>query len=311
MTEQAASPTHYTDIPKDDWIDRRLPARLRPYARLARLDRPIGIWLLLFPCWWSIALAAGPDTYYWPNPWLFLLFALGAVTMRGAGCTLNDILDRDIDAKVERTRNRPLPSGAVGVKSALAFLILQLLLGAAILFTLNGMVIALGVGVLALVGTYPLMKRVTYWPQFFLGLNFNFGALMGYAAVTETIELAPILLYLGGVFWTLGYDTVYAHQDRQDDAAVGVKSTALTLGRKTGRALIVFYGATILLWGACGFVSHLAWPYWLTLAAAAAHFTAEIRSLDIDDAADCLKKFRAHQRIGLILLIGIVAGKLW
>lgn len=311
MTEQTASGSGHTDILQESWINRFLPPGLRPYALLARLDRPIGTWLLLFPCWWSIALAAGEETRFRPDWTLILLFGIGAVVMRGAGCTLNDILDRDIDAKVERTRSRPLPSGAVTLKGAILFLALQLLLGALVLFSLNRMAIGLGIGVLALVGTYPLMKRVTWWPQFFLGLNFNFGALMGFAAATGTLALSPLLLYAGGVFWTLGYDTVYAHQDRADDAAIGVKSTALRLGGGTARALAVFYAATILFWAASGLAAHLSTPYWIALAAAAVHFVQEIRTLDIDDAADCLKKFRAHGRIGWLLLLGIVLAKQW
>lgn len=311
MCEQTASGTGHTDIPRESWINRFLPPGLRPYALLARLDRPIGTWLLLFPCWWSIALAAGKGTHFWPDWTLMLLFGIGAVVMRGAGCTLNDILDRDIDAKVERTRGRPLPSGAVTLNGAILFLALQLFLGALVLFSLNRMAIGLGIGVLALVGTYPLMKRVTYWPQFFLGLNFNFGALMGYAAATGTLAPAPVLLYLGGVFWTLGYDTVYAHQDRAEDAAIGVKSTALRLGGGTARALVFFYGATILLWAGSGLAAHLAAPYWIALAAAAIHFIGETRTLDIDDAADCLKKFQAHRRIGWLLLLGIIVSGQW
>ena len=219
--------------------------RIRPYARLARLDRPIGTWLLLFPGWWGIALASP----HWPHPALLALFALGAIVMRGAGCTLNDIADRHYDAKVARTRLRPLPSGAVSVPRAVAFLLLQLALGAAVLLSLNRASILLGIAVLGLIGTYPFMKRITYWPQVFLGLNFNWGALIGWTAVVGAIGRPALLLYLGGVFWTIGYDTIYAHQDKADDALIGVKSSALALGEHTRPWLFVFYAAAVLLWG--------------------------------------------------------------
>ncbi|HJU15398.1 MAG TPA: 4-hydroxybenzoate octaprenyltransferase, partial [Stellaceae bacterium] len=225
-----------------------LPRRVRPYARLARLDRPIGTWLLLFPAWWGIALAGTG----WPDLRLFALFALGAVAMRGAGCTLNDIADRHYDGQVARTRLRPLPSGAVSVPQAVAFLCAQLAIGAAVLLSLNLTAILLGVAVLALIVPYPFMKRITYWPQVFLGLNFNWGALLGWAAVAGALAAAPVLLYLGGVFWTIGYDTIYAHQDKEDDARIGVKSSALALGSQTRPWLFMFYAAAALLWAAAG-----------------------------------------------------------
>jgi 4-hydroxybenzoate polyprenyltransferase len=223
-----------SDIRTGDWVARRLPGWAEPYARLARIDRPIGTWLLLFPAWWGIALAAPvqPEPG-WPDPVLLLLFALGALVMRGAGCTLNDIADRDFDARVARTRLRPLPSGRITVFQALVFLAAQLAIGAAVLFSLNNLSILLGLAVLALIGTYPFMKRITWWPQLFLGLNFNWGALIGWTAVTGALAAPPLLLYLGGVFWTLGYDTIYAHQDKEDDARIGVKSSALALGERT------------------------------------------------------------------------------
>src|SRR5947209_18511741 len=216
-----------SDIPKEDWVGRRVPARLQPYARLARLDRPIGTWLLLFPSWWGIALTSER----WPDPFLLVLFAMGAVAMRGAGCTLNDIADRDYDGKVARPRLRPLPSGRVSVTQAVLFMLVQLAIGAAVLLSLNRTTILLGIAVLALIGTYPFMKRITYWPQLFLGLNFNWGALIGWTAVAGALAWPPLLLYLGGLFWTLGYDTIYAHQDKEDDIRIGVKSSAIEIGR--------------------------------------------------------------------------------
>ena len=295
-----------SDIRPGDWVERRLPARLRPYARLARLDRPIGTWLLLFPGWWGIALAARR----WPDPLLMALFALGALAMRGAGCTLNDIVDRDYDARVARTRLRPLPSGAVTVRQAAAFLALQSAIGAMVLLSLNRTSIVLGFAVLGLIGTYPFMKRVTYWPQIFLGLNFNWGALLGWTAVTGSLGWPPVLLYLGGVLWTLGYDTVYAHQDKEDDVRIGVKSSALALGSRTRPWLFVFYAAALTLWGSAGGIAGMRAPFWVGLALAAAQLAWQAARVDIDDPADCLAKFRSNRLVGWLLLAGIVSGHL-
>src|SRR5579863_120562 len=253
-----------SDIRRGDWVERWLPGWAEPYARLARLDRPIGTWLLLFPAWWGIALASR-----WPDPVLLLLFAVGAVAMRGAGCTLNDIADRDYDGKVARTRMRPLPSGRVSVWQAALFMALQLALGAAILFSHNRMSIVLGLAVLGLIGSYPFMKRITWWPQLFLGLNFNWGALIGWTAVTGRVAWPALLLYLGGICWTLGYDTIYAHQDKEDDARIGVKSSALALGPHTRPFLFTFYAAAALLWGSAGAASGLGAVFYLALAAVA------------------------------------------
>ena len=293
-----------SDIRPDDWVERRLWAPLRPYARLARLDRPIGTWLLLFPGWWGLALAARG----WPDPALMALFALGAVVMRGAGCTLNDIIDRDIDGRVARTRLRPLPSGAVSVPQAIVFMLLQLAIGAAVLFTLNRASIALGLAVLGLIATYPLMKRITHWPQVFLGLNFNWGALIGWTAVTGGLAAPPLLLYLGGIFWTIGYDTIYAHQDKEDDDAIGVKSSALALGRRTRPWLFAFYAAAVLLWGAAGRTARLGLLFWPGLALAALQLAWQAGRVDTDDPADCLAKFRSNRLVGWLLLAGIVGG---
>jgi 4-hydroxybenzoate polyprenyltransferase len=293
-----------TDIHHGGWVDRRLPRCAEPYARLARLDRPIGTWLLLFPGWWGIALA-GPR---WPDPVLILLFALGAVVMRGAGCTLNDIADRDYDGKVARTRLRPLPSGRVTVPQAVIFMLAQLIVAAAILLSLNPACWWLGIAVLALIATYPFMKRITYWPQLFLGLNFNWGALLGWAAVTGALAWPPVLLYLGGVFWTLGYDTIYAHQDKEDDARIGVKSSALALGEHTRPWLFVFYAAALALWAAAGVVAGLSIAFWVGLLAAALQLTWQAARVDTNDAADCLAKFRSNRIVGWLMFAGIVAG---
>ncbi len=294
-----------SDIRAGDWTDRYAPAALRPYIRLARLDRPIGTWLLLFPGWWSVALAAER----WPDWRLMTLFGIGAVAMRGAGCTLNDLVDRDIDAQVARTRLRPLPSGAVTPVQAILFMILQLAVGAAILFSFNGLAIVVGLAVLALVATYPFMKRITYWPQLFLGLNFNWGALLGWAAVKGALGWAPMLLYLGGIAWTLGYDTIYAHQDKEDDVRIGVKSSALALGSRTRPWLFIFYGAAALLWAASGAAAGIVWPFYLGLALAAAAMAWQAARVDTEDPEDCLAKFRGNRWVGWLLLLGIVAAK--
>jgi 4-hydroxybenzoate polyprenyltransferase len=294
-----------TDIHAGDWVDRWLPRAAEPYARLARLDRPIGTWLLLFPAWWGIALAAPR----WPDPVLLALFALGAVAMRGAGCTLNDIADRDYDGRVARTRMRPLPSGRVTVRQALVFMAAQAALGAAILFSLNRLSILLGLAVIVLIATYPLMKRVTYWPQFFLGLNFNWGALIGWTAAAGTLGRPAVLLYLGGILWTLGYDTIYAHQDKEDDARIGVKSSALFLGeRRTRPFLYAVYAGAVLLWAAAGADAGLGLAFWPGLVAAAVQLMWQARRVALGDPADCLAKFRANRWTGWLVLAGIVAG---
>ena len=291
------------DIRSGDWVDRCTPAAWRPYLRLARLDRPIGTWLLLFPGWWGIALAAPAQ----PNWRLMALFGIGAIAMRGAGCTLNDIADRDFDARVARTRTRPIASGAISVKQAIAFMALELAIGAAVLFSFNRTAILLGFLVLALIGTYPFMKRITYWPQFFLGLNFNWGALLGWAAARGNVDWSAVLLYAGGICWTLGYDTIYAHQDKDDDALIGVKSSALALGRRTRPFLFAFYAGAVVLWGAAAARAADAWPFWLGLAIAAAQLCWQAATVDIDDSVDCLAKFRSNRFVGWSLLLGIIA----
>jgi 4-hydroxybenzoate polyprenyltransferase len=302
-----AAQTDPSDIHRYDWVERYLPRGLRPYARLARLDRPIGTWLLLFPGWWGIALAARR----WPDPVLLALFAVGALVMRGAGCTLNDIADRHYDKEVARTRLRPLPSGAVTIPQAIAFLLLQSAVGAAVLLSLNRASILLGLAVLGLIGSYPFMKRITYWPQIFLGLNFNWGALMGWTAVTGGLALPPLLLYFGGVLWTVGYDTIYAHQDKEDDRRIGVKSSALALGRRTRPWLFVFYAIAVLLWGIAGHAAGLGAPFGVGLALAALQLGWQAARVDIDDPADCLRKFRSNRLVGWLLVGGIVGGHLF
>jgi 4-hydroxybenzoate polyprenyltransferase len=237
-----------------------------------------------------------------------LIFALGAVAMRGAGCTLNDIADRHYDWQVARTRLRPLPSGAVSVCQAALFLLLQLGLGAAVLFSLNRTSMLLGFAVLGLIGTYPFMKRITYWPQVFLGLNFNWGALIGWTAVAGGLAWPSLLLYCGGVFWTIGYDTIYAHQDKEDDVRIGVKSSAIALGSHTRPWLFAFYGAALLLWADAGHMAGLGAMFWVGIAAAAVQLAWQAARVATDDPADCLGKFRSNRAVGWLMLAGIVAG---
>ncbi|MBC8337623.1 MAG: 4-hydroxybenzoate octaprenyltransferase [Alphaproteobacteria bacterium] len=294
-----------TDIPTSSWIDRYAPEGMRPYLRLMRADRPIGTWLLLLPCWWSVAFA----TPGWPDAKFFLLFAIGALVMRGAGCTINDIVDRDFDARVARTATRPIASGEISVFKALVFLGLQLLLGLAVLSQFNTFAIVLGISSLALIVLYPFMKRITYWPQLFLGFTFNWGALLGWAAVTESLTPPAMVLYAAGVFWTLGYDTIYAHQDKEDDILIGVKSTALKFGAATTPWLFGFYAVTVALMGGAGFLAGLGWPYYLGLAVGTGHLVWQITSVDTSDPKSCLSRFKSNRDFGLILLAGIIAAQ--
>lgn len=295
-----------SDIAHDHWTLRLAPAAARPYLRLIRIDRPIGTWLLLFPGWWSLSLAAAAEDR-WPDWRLAALFAVGALLMRGAGCTYNDIVDRDIDAQVARTAGRPIPSGEVSVTRACVFLAVLLGLAFLILLQLNPLAIALGAASLAPIAVYPFMKRFTYWPQAWLGLTFNWGALLGWAAATGGLTLPPLLLYGAGIAWTLGYDTIYAHQDKEDDALVGVKSTALRFGGATRTWLAAFYGLTVVLFAATGAVAGLGWPFFIGVAAVGAHFAWQVVTLNTGDPSNCLHRFKANRHIGWLLLAGIVA----
>jgi len=289
-----------------NWVDRRAPAAIRPYLRLARADRPIGSWLLLLPCWWSAALAAVAAGTAGPDPWHLLLFAVGTVAMRGAGCTWNDIVDRDIDARVERTRSRPLPSRQVSLTAAIAFLILQALVGLAVLLQFNRFAIATGLASLGIVAIYPFMKRITWWPQIVLGLAFSWGALMGWAAALGRLDWQAVVLYAGSIAWVIGYDTIYAHQDRDDDALVGLKSTALLFGERTKPILAAFFAAAVVLIGVAGFGAGARVVFALGLAAFAAHLAWQLLRLDIADPALCLMLFKSNRDAGLILFAGLV-----
>jgi len=289
-----------------NWVDTLAPAWLRPYLRLARLDRPIGSWLLLLPCWWSSALAAVAARAQGPKGLHLVLFFIGAFAMRGAGCTWNDIVDRDLDGSVERTRSRPIPSGQVSVGQAALFLILQSLVGFFVLIMLNDSSIVLGIASLAIVAVYPFMKRITYWPQIVLGMAFSWGALMGWAATFGRLDLAPLLLYAGSISWVIGYDTIYAHQDREDDALIGIKSTALLFGARTKPMLVLFYGVAVVLIGAAGLAAHAGWVFALGLVAFAAHLAWQIVRLDTNDPDNCLAVFKSDRDAGLILFAGLI-----
>jgi 4-hydroxybenzoate polyprenyltransferase len=287
-----------------NWVDTMAPAWSRPYLRLARLDRPIGSWLLLLPCWWSCALAA-IAAHSTPSVGQLALFFVGAFAMRGAGCTYNDIVDRDLDASVERTRSRPIPSGQVSVFSAGCFLVVQALIGLAVLLSFNGFTIGLGIASLVIVAVYPFMKRITYWPQIVLGLAFSWGALMGWAAVFARLDAPALLLYAGSIAWVVGYDTIYAHQDRDDDALIGVKSTALLFGERTKPMLGLFYGSAIILVGVAGLVAGAGLVFAIGVLAFAAHLVWQIARLDIFDPDRCLALFKSNRDAGLILFAGL------
>lgn len=286
------------------WVG-RLPPRLRDLALLARWDRPIGTWLLLLPCWWGVALAPAV-----PDPWLFLLFAIGAVAMRGAGCTVNDLADREFDRMVERTRNRPLAAGRIGTAGAVAFFLAQSLVGIWVLTQLRVEAAIVALLSIPLIFVYPFMKRVTWWPQAFLGITFNWGALVGWTAVTGSLAAPAVLLYAAGFFWTLGYDTVYAHQDKDDDLLVGVKSTALRLGDRSRAWIGAFYTATVLLLAAAAWTAGLAWPVWPLLLVPAAMLAWQVATVDFDDRVSCLRHFRFHRDVGLAVLAALLAGRL-
>jgi 4-hydroxybenzoate polyprenyltransferase len=289
-----------------NWVDSHAPPWSRPYLRLARFDRPIGSWLLLMPCWWSAALAAGVARSPSQLPLQIALFFVGAFLMRGAGCTWNDITDRDLDAKVERTRSRPIPAGQVSVSQALVFLIAQALIGLVVLLQFNRFAVATGIASLIIVAIYPFMKRITWWPQIVLGLAFSWGALMGFAATFARIDATALVLYAGSIAWVIGYDTIYAHQDVEDDALIGIKSTARLFGARTREALVVFYGLAVALIGVALVLAGSGLAAWIGLAVFAAHLVWQISRLHIGDAALCLRVFKSNRDAGLLLFAGLL-----
>lgn len=297
------------DATLHNWVDRWAPPATRPYLRLARADRPIGAWLLLFPCWWSQLLAEASMRVgqSGPNMWYLALFFVGAFVMRGAGCTWNDIVDRDYDAGVARTRSRPIPSGQVTVRQAKLFMVALALVGLAVLVQFNRFTVLLGISSLALVAIYPFMKRFTYWPQLVLGLTFKWGALVGWAAVTGSLSLAALALYAGSVLWTIGYDTIYAHQDKEDDLMLGLKSTALRFGEATVDWVGGFYAGAVVLWALAGAAAGVHLIFYTALALISLQLAWQVTTLDITDAGNCLRRFRSNRDVGIALFLGLVA----
>jgi 4-hydroxybenzoate polyprenyltransferase len=288
-----------------NWVDSLAPSYTRPYLRLARLDRPIGSWLLLMPCWWSVGLA-GMHNDRLPSLWHIVLFFIGAFAMRGAGCTWNDLVDRDLDGRVERTRSRPIPSGQVTVAQATMFMVAQALVGFLVLIQFNRFTVATGIASLLVVVIYPFMKRITYWPQIFLGLAFSWGALMGWPAAFGRLDWPAIVLYAGSILWVIGYDTIYAHQDRDDDLLIGIKSTALLFGERTPTMLATFYAGAIVLIAAAGFMAGGGIFFTIGIIGFAAHLAWQVSRLDIDDPAHCLTLFKSNRDAGLILFAAML-----
>jgi 4-hydroxybenzoate polyprenyltransferase len=310
MTGKVTGGGEVADSVAGHWAEKWLPEAARPYARLARLERPIGWWLLLLPGWWSIAIATIHDGGGLPDPWLLALFLVGAVLMRGAGCTFNDLIDRDVDAKVARTRGRPLPSGQVSPAAAVLFMLALGVAALLILVQFNTFTIVLGLASAAPVAVYPFMKRITYWPQLFLGIAFNWGALLGWAAVEGSLALPPILLYAGGIAWTLAYDTIYAHQDKDDDLLIGLKSTAVKFGAATPRWLALFFALALLLIWLAAWLAGAGWVFTIAIVAAAFHAIWQLRQLDIADPDRCLMLFRSNRDLGLLIFAGAVLDSL-
>lgn len=299
------------DAQKDNWVDRHAPDWLKPYARLARWDRPIGFWLLFWPCAWGLALAAVeiPERGFgWVS---VILMFIGAVLMRGAGCTFNDIVDRDIDMKVARTRLRPIPSGQVTSQQALAFLVAQALLGAIILFQFNRFTVWAGVASLVLVAIYPFMKRITWWPQFFLGLAFSYGALIGWTSETGGLSWPPILLYLGTILWVIGYDTIYALQDVEDDALVGVKSTARLFGANVKPAVSALYVGAVILWLMAALSAGGGLIAVVLMLVPAGLLAWQVYTLDVDVVENPLVRFKNNHYVGIALTLALLADWAW
>jgi 4-hydroxybenzoate polyprenyltransferase len=312
MSEQDSAPSgSVADAQSGNWVDRHAPDWLKPYARLARWDRPIGFWLLFWPCAWGLGLAAvaSPESGF--DWWAVLLMFAGAVLMRGAGCTFNDIVDRDIDMKVARTRSRPIPSGAVSARDALAFLVAQALLASVVLFQFNRFTVWAGVASLVLVAIYPFMKRVTWWPQAFLGLAFSYGALVGWSSQTAGVALPALLLYLGCIFWVIAYDTIYALQDVEDDALIGVRSTARLFGARVKPVVGGFYAVGYALWLAAAIVAGAGVIFAALSLVAAGLLAWQVLTLDPADPDNALLRFKNNHYVGVALTLALLAEWVW
>ena len=297
-----------SDIVREAWMLRVLPATARPYARLARLDRPIGTWLLLLPCWQGMALALAADAaeFEWRHLWCAVLFAIGALAMRGAGCIQNDIADRNVDGRVTRTSDRPIPSGEVSLRQALTFMASLMLIGGLVLLQFNWATIIVGLASIPVAAVYPYMKRITWWPQLFLGFAFNWGALVGWTALAGELQLPAVLLYLSGVFWTLGYDTIYAHQDKEDDSIVGVKSTARLFQDNSRRWIISFYAVQVGWLILMGLFSGLHWVFIIGIGAVAWLLMRQAGYTDLNDPKACLAAFRSNRDIGFLVIASLI-----
>lgn len=294
------------DAPPANWVDRYAPAAWRPYLRLGRFDRPIGTWLLLFPCWWSQTLAEIGTGKAYPRLDYLALFAIGALAMRAAGCAYNDYIDRDIDGKVQRTASRPIPSGQVTPAAALVFVVLAALAGLAVLVQFNHFTIGLAIGSLLLVALYPFAKRFTTYPQLVLGLAFNWGALVGWASIKGSIGLPAVILYVGCVLWTVGYDTIYAHQDKDEDAQLGLGSTALRFGENTVSYVGALYGTAVVLWLIAGALAGTHLIYFLALTLVFLQMSWQVATLNTADPANCLRRFRSSRDVGIAVFVGLV-----
>ncbi len=298
------------DATPANWVDRYAPAALRPYGQLARLDRPIGAMLLLWPCWWAAALVANETGAAIPDPWHLFLFFIGAFAMRGAGCTYNDLVDRDLDAQVERTRLRPIASGRISVTRAIMFMAAQGLVGLIVLLQFNRFSIILGLCSLIVIAIYPFMKRITHWPQSVLGLAFSWGALMGWSATFARLDWPAAILFLGTFFWIMAYDTVYALQDREDDSLIGIGSTALLFGDTVKGWIGGFFALSLVLLAIAGWLGGAGLLYLATLAGGAAYMGVNFTSMAIDTPAECLREFKRNNHFGWIVFGGFVADAL-
>ena len=304
-------PGTVADAQSGNWVDRHAPDWLKPYARLARWDRPIGFWLLFWPCAWGMALAAIAYPELGFDWWGAILMLAGAILMRGAGCTFNDIVDRDIDMKVARTRSRPIPSGAVSARDALAFLVAQALLASVVLFQFNRFTVWAGVASLVLVAIYPFMKRVTWWPQAFLGLAFSYGALVGWSSQTGSFAMPALLLYFGTILWVIGYDTIYALQDVEDDALIGVKSTARLFGSQTRLIVSGFYAGAYILWVAAATIAGAGIVFAVLSLVAAGLLAWQVQTVDASIPGNPWVRFNSNRYVGVALALALLADWVW